>query len=159
MTNRPRNDVTRLAVIVMAAAGLATACATARPEVLTTTPDEVAIEFPKAGDLGEATDLAQKECAKYERTARFTVVKTAATPTTRVAKFRCVSIDDEPDVAAPPPVDAQAAQDAAAQAATDAGAQAEAAATDAAAQGAAAGTEAANSAADAATSAADQTTP
>jgi hypothetical protein len=78
---------------------LALACASPGPEVLTSTPDEIAIEFPKNGDLGEATELANAECAKNGRIARFGVVKTAATPKTRVAKYRCI----DPNVADTPP--------------------------------------------------------
>jgi hypothetical protein len=69
--------------------------------VLTDTPDEVAIEFPMNGNLSDATALAEQACAKHGRIARFGVVKTAATPTTRVAKYRCVSAT--PAVAATPP--------------------------------------------------------
>ncbi len=83
------HDALRLAAL-LAPILLALACATAGPEVLTSTPDEIAIEFPKNGDLGEATELANAECAKNGRIARFGVVKTAATPKTRVAKYRCI---------------------------------------------------------------------
>jgi len=83
------HDALRLAAF-LAPILLAFACASPGPEVLTSTPDEIAIEFPKNGDLGEATELANAECAKNGRIARFGVVKTAATPTTRVAKYRCI---------------------------------------------------------------------
>ena len=96
------------------ATAFAMACAGASPTVLTSTPEDVAIEFPKSGDLADASKLAAEECAKNGLIPRFVVVKMAATPTTRVAKFKCVS----PDVAAPAETEAPAA--AAAGAAADA---------------------------------------
>ena len=104
------------------------ACAGRGPEVLTSTPKEVSVEFPIKGDLGEAAELAQTECQKNGLSARFIVVKTAATPRTRVAKFECVSPDVAagPDAAAPAAATGEAApagtddaQPAAAEAATD----------------------------------------
>ena len=91
----------------------AMACAGTGPTVLTSTPEDVAIEFPKSGDLADASKLAAEECAKNGLIPRFIVVKTAATPTTRVAKFKCVS----PDVASPAETEAPTAEAAAGEAA------------------------------------------
>ena len=96
MTHRSTLPKARFASVLILSPALLMACASPGPTVLTSTPDEISIEFPIEGNLSEATKLAQKECEKNGRTARFTEVKTDATPTTRVAQFECVS----PDVAA-----------------------------------------------------------
>ncbi|MBW2231064.1 MAG: hypothetical protein JRG92_11260 [Deltaproteobacteria bacterium] len=79
-------------------AGLATACGSSLPAVLTSTPATVAIEFSTDGSLTGTRDLAIEECAKYGLIPRFDVVEKTATPSSRVAKYQCVS----PNVAAPP---------------------------------------------------------
>jgi hypothetical protein len=80
-------------------AGLATACGSSLPAVLTSTPETVSVEFDTDGSLSGTKDLATEECAKRGLIPEFDVVETAATPSSRVAKYRCVS----PNVAAPAP--------------------------------------------------------
>jgi hypothetical protein len=70
---------------------LASGCASPYPAVLTGTSEKVAIEFEADGSLAEASKLAEQECAKFGKKANFESVDTTATPSTRIARFSCVS--------------------------------------------------------------------
>ena len=92
-------------------AGLAAACGTGLPAVLSSTPETVSIEFSTDDNLSDTTKLALEACAKHDLIPDFNVVEKTATPNSRVAKYNCVS----PDVAAPamaPAADEPAAADA-----------------------------------------------
>ena len=102
----PTKTIQTTALILTA--GLFMACASAGPQILTATQDEVSIEFPTDGKLGDAAKLAQDECSKNDRTSKFIAVETAATPTTRVAKFECVTAETETSDVAAAPADADA---------------------------------------------------
>ena len=76
--------------VLLAIAALSLGCASG-PAVISSTPENIAVEFPKDDTVKSASDLAQKECEKYGKTADFESVDTTASPETRVAKFNCVS--------------------------------------------------------------------
>ena len=78
--------LTRLALLL---AALLTGCAPG-PALMTSTRDEVAVEFPVGGSLEDASKLAREACANYGRKAEFVEVQKTATAETRVAKYRCV---------------------------------------------------------------------
>lgn len=103
------------------AVALLVGCASPFPAVLTSTGENVAIEFETEGSLAEATKLAEAECAKTGKMADFDEVDQTATPSTRVARFKCVS--SEPAASAAPATSEAAAPapDAAASEPSDAG--------------------------------------
>ena len=76
--------------VLLAIAALSLGCASG-PAVISSTSENIAVEFPKDDSVKSASDLAQKECEKYGKTADFESVDTTASPKTRVAKFNCVS--------------------------------------------------------------------
>jgi hypothetical protein len=70
---------------------LTSGCASPYPAVLTSTSEKVAIEFEADGSLAEASKLAEQECARFGKKADFASVDMTATPSTRIARFTCVS--------------------------------------------------------------------
>ena len=76
-------------------------CASPYPVVLTTTAEQVAIEYEIDGSLTDASTLAEQECAKFGKKASYESVDATATPSTRIARYHCVS-DAPAPVAAPP---------------------------------------------------------
>ena len=84
----PRFLVTLQVLVVVGSLSLG--CASG-PAVISSTPENIAVEFPKDGTVKSASDLAQKECEKYGKTADFESVDATASPETRVAKFNCVA--------------------------------------------------------------------
>ena len=63
------------------------------PTVLTSTADNVAIEFPSDTTVSSTSELASAGCTKHGKVAEFDSVDATASPKTRVAKYRCVPPD------------------------------------------------------------------
>ena len=80
----------RLNRVLLAAAVLSLGCASG-PTIISSTADNVAIEFPADSSVSSASALAHEECARVGKVADFDAVDKVASPKTRVAKFRCVS--------------------------------------------------------------------
>ena len=75
---------------LLAIAVLSLGCASG-PGVISSTPTNVAVEFPSDDTVGSAGVLAQKECEKHGKLADFKSVDTTASPKTRIALFNCVA--------------------------------------------------------------------
>jgi hypothetical protein len=101
-----RNDSIGYLGAALCIAGFAVGCASPYPAVLTSGPEEVAIEFEIKGSLQGATELANAECNKMGKQAAFSAVEQIATPSTRVAKFDCVAKDAVAPAATPEPTPA-----------------------------------------------------
>jgi hypothetical protein len=92
---RPLNTLLICMALVV---GLVTGCGSGLPAVLSSTPDQVSVEFSEDDNLTKTRKLALEECAKHDLIPEFEVVEKTATKKSRVAKYRCVS----PNVAAAP---------------------------------------------------------
>lgn len=75
-------------------------CASA-PAVHSSTPDGVAVEFPRDDTVSSASVVADKECKRHGKLADFDSVDMTASPKARVAKFHCVSGSDSKDASDP----------------------------------------------------------
>ena len=67
------------------------------PTVLSSTADNIAIEFPSKTTVSSTIKLANKGCTKHGKIAEFDSVDATASPKTRVAKYRCVPPDGSVD--------------------------------------------------------------
>ena len=77
-------------LVLLAIAALSLGCASG-PAVISSTPNNVAVEFSSDGTVKSASDLAKKECESHGKMAEFDSVDATASPKTRVAMFNCVS--------------------------------------------------------------------
>jgi hypothetical protein len=72
-------------------------CAGGLPAVISSTSENVAVEFNQKKGLKKASDLALEECKRFGKSAEFDKVDMTATPTSRIARFQCVSAKPERD--------------------------------------------------------------
>ena len=86
---RPRFH-TALQSLSIALFALAIGCASGLPAVISSTPDNVSVEFEKDGSVKDTAKLAGQECAKVGKSAEFEKVDTAASPDSRIAHYNCV---------------------------------------------------------------------
>lgn len=126
-----------LSIIIGGVLTFIMACGSTSPMLISTTPDEVSIEFEEKSSVATTRELAEQNCAAYEKVAQFENVNETASA--RIATYRCVPRQGQ--VAADAAAAAEAArleQEAEIRASTEAGrAAAEATAAAQAAQGAA----------------------
>ena len=82
---------TLLTLLTLSAA--ASMACSSLPTVVSSMDEAVAVEFDPDDGVASATPLAEKECARYGRAAKFDKVDMTATPDSRIARFNC--IDDK----------------------------------------------------------------
>ena len=60
------------------------------PTVVSSTNESVAVEFDPDEGVASAKELAETECARFGRAAKFEKVDMTATPDSRIARYECV---------------------------------------------------------------------
>ena len=83
---------------VALSATFALGCASGLPAVVSSSPEQVSVEFELEGSVTEAGEVAAEECGKHGRVAEFDNVDSVASPKSRIANFRCADpsgSDDE----------------------------------------------------------------
>jgi hypothetical protein len=98
MTRHPLSRLGPLiATVGLASFAIGCAGGAKLPAVISSTPENVAVEFDREGSLKEPSELAKAECGKLGKRAEFDKVDITATPNSRIAKFKCVSTSEPSD--------------------------------------------------------------
>ena len=89
----PSREFSKRLLIPLAASGaflFSLACASGLPAVISSTPDEVAIEFDKEKTVASTREIATESCASHQKIAQFDAVNRESTERSRIAMYSCV---------------------------------------------------------------------